>query len=58
MTGMTLDAQGDVRYLDGAEWSERLETLVSKGIPLSQGTRWSLDPILHGLQPTAREGLD
>ena len=51
MTGGTLDEQGAVLFLDKTAWSERLHQLASKGIPLSQRPRWSLDPVLFGPKP-------
>ncbi|MFI5456784.1 MAG: WD40 repeat domain-containing protein [Isosphaerales bacterium] len=54
LTGMTLDDRGEVRYLDTAGWSERLDRLASVGIPHSQPPRWSFDPIVYGSEPTAR----
>jgi len=54
MTGMSLDDQGEIQFLDAGNWSERLTRLASKGIPLSRSARWSLDPILYGPDPTAR----
>ncbi len=54
MTCMTLDKQDEIRYLDKTEWGERLERLASRGVPLSQRPRWSLDPILYGRHPCAR----
>jgi tetratricopeptide (TPR) repeat protein len=50
---MSLDDHGEIRYLDGAELSDRLGSLASRGIPLSQRPRWSLDPNLYGPEPTA-----
>jgi tetratricopeptide (TPR) repeat protein len=54
MTGLILDEQGEVALLDITQWSERLRQLASKGIPLSQPPRWSLDPIVNGPEPMAR----
>ena len=54
LAGITVDEQGDLRGLDNAEWSDRLDRLASKGIPLNEQPRWSFDPILYGPQPTAR----
>ena len=54
MTGSTLNDQGEIRYLDHAEWSERLAYMATNGVRLSYRPGWIRDPILYGTDPTAR----
>ena len=53
MTGLTVDARGEVRLLNHEGWQEAVQRLERAGqSPMKP--RWSLDPILFGPQPTAR----
>ncbi len=53
-TGLELDEQGAIRVLDGDTWWRRRVQLRELGGPPAAGPAQSLDPILLGLDPTAR----
>jgi WD40 repeat protein len=55
ITGLGLDELGSVSVLDNATWRERRDKLETQGGPPTTGPRWSLDPILSGPDPTARD---
>ena len=53
-TGLVLDEEGN-ETLDELAWREQRERLASLGgVPENAEPRWRLDPILFGLDPTAR----
>jgi tetratricopeptide (TPR) repeat protein len=54
-TGLALDEDGRVKYLEDSVWRERWDRLVSLGgVPEEVELRWQLDTILFGPEPTAR----
>jgi WD40 repeat protein len=54
-TGLTIDAEGQIRNLTWPAWREQRELLSSLGgAPEEAKPRWRLDPILYGAEPTAR----
>jgi eukaryotic-like serine/threonine-protein kinase len=54
VTGLELDEHGSVHVLDNATWRQRREQLNHEGGPTYMGRLWRLDPVLFGLEPTAR----
>ncbi len=54
ITGLRVDDQGAIRALDSAAWKERRERLRTLGGPPKSDPGWLFDPILHGLEPTAK----
>ncbi len=54
ITGLGLDELGLVIVLDNSTWRGHREKLETQGGPPMTASRWSLDPILFGPDPTAR----
>jgi len=54
LTGLEVNAQGDIGALDGAAWQARRERLASLGGSPAAPEPWRFDPILAGSDPTAR----
>ena len=54
ITGLEVNARGDISRLDEAAWKSRRERLASLGGPPVPPARWRFDPILAGPDPTAR----
>jgi tetratricopeptide (TPR) repeat protein len=53
-TGLALDERGLVKNLDGSAWREHRDRLAARGGAPEAQSRWRLDPILFGPEPTAR----
>ena len=53
--GLELDKEGQVKPLDEPAWQERNQRLATLGgTPENADSRWRLDPVLFGPDPTAR----
>ena len=53
-TGLTVDDEGNVTPLGVEAWQERRERLRQLGGPPPTDSGWLFDPIIYGLDPTAR----
>jgi WD40 repeat protein len=54
ITGLALDELGELKNLEGAAWQGCHDRLASgRGVPEAE-SRWRLDPVLFGPEPTAR----
>jgi tetratricopeptide (TPR) repeat protein len=54
-TGLALDEEGQIKSVDDSAWQkERKQLAALGGTPENAETRWRLDPILFGPDPTAR----
>jgi WD40 repeat protein/tetratricopeptide (TPR) repeat protein len=54
VTGLEADDQGNVHALKAAGWQEQRERLRRLGGPPQSDSSWLFDPILYGVDPTAR----
>jgi WD40 repeat protein/tetratricopeptide (TPR) repeat protein len=54
ITGLATDVEGNTRALYTDAWQERREKLQQLGGPPKSDPGWLFDPILYGLDPTAR----
>jgi WD40 repeat protein/tetratricopeptide (TPR) repeat protein len=54
VTGLVADDEGNIHALQPAAWQEQRERLRQLGGPPKSDSGWLFDPILYGVDPTAR----
>jgi eukaryotic-like serine/threonine-protein kinase len=54
ITGLEVDAEGNIDVLSDKAWQSRRQQLAERGGPPKIDSRWLFDPILYGDDPTAR----